>query len=57
LQNLRRVVLFILGIVVLLAAVTADPVHLFALLAALLLLGVVTWDQIEAIIRNRKPDT
>ena len=56
-QNVRRVVLFILGIVVLLAAVTADPVHLFALLAALLLLGVVTWDQIEAIIRNRKPDT
>lgn len=51
-QNARRVILFILGVVLLLSAIAADPVHLSVLLAALLLLGVVTWEQIEAIIRR-----
>ena len=46
--GLRRGILFLLGIVCLIGAVTEDPIHLTSLFVGLLLLGVITWDQLAA---------
>jgi hypothetical protein len=42
----RRGLLFILGAYLLIYALTVDAVQLGVLIAALLLMGVITWDQI-----------
>ena len=50
--GVRRAILFILGIVCFLGAIVEDPVHLTSLFVSLLLMGVLTWDQIASIARR-----
>jgi hypothetical protein len=49
---LRRGILFILGIVCLLGAILEDPVHLTSLFSGLMLMGVITWDQLASTVRR-----
>jgi hypothetical protein len=42
--------LFLLGALCLLGAIFEDPVHLTSLFVGLMLMGVISWDQIQASI-------
>jgi hypothetical protein len=44
----RRGLLFVIGAYLLIYALTVDAVQLGILIASLLLMGVITWDQITA---------
>ena len=44
--GVRRFILFILGAVCLIGAITEDPIHVTSLVVGLLLMGVITWEQI-----------
>ena len=44
--GLRRGILFILGVACILGALVEDPIHVSSLVVGLLLMGVITWDQI-----------
>jgi hypothetical protein len=46
--GIRRVILFLLGIICLIGAITEDPIHLTSLFVGLMLMGVISWDQIVA---------
>jgi hypothetical protein len=47
---LRRGILFLLGAICLLGAIFEDPIHLTSLFVGLMLMGVITWEQISATI-------
>jgi len=48
----RRAILFLLGVLCFIGAIVEDPVHLTSLFVSLLLMGVLTWDQIATTIRR-----
>jgi hypothetical protein len=54
---MRRACLFVLGVYLLVYSLTVDAVQLGILVSALLLMGVITWDQIAASFgRNNKEE-
>ena len=54
--GVRRVVLFILGVYLIIYALTVHPVQIALIITALLLMGVVTWDQLADTIRRNGDD-
>ena len=46
--GVRRFILFLLGVACFLGALLEDPIHLTSLFVALLLMGVLTWDQVAS---------
>ena len=48
----RRAFLFALGVFLLVYSLTVHPVQIALVIAALLLMGVVTWEQIATIWRR-----
>jgi len=51
-DTLRRIVLFLLGVFLLIYAMSVHPVQIALVVAAFLLMGVVTWDQLAGMIRR-----
>jgi hypothetical protein len=48
----RRVILFILGIACLIGSLAEDPIHIWSMVVGLLLMGVITWDQLAHTFRR-----
>ena len=46
----RRVILFCLGVICVVGAMVEDPIHLTSLFVGLMLMGVITWEQITVMI-------
>ena len=45
--GVRRVILFALGVLCLIGSLAEDPIHVWSMVVGLLLMGVLTWEQIE----------
>ena len=52
----RRVILFMLGVYLLIYAVTVHPVQIAVVVAAFMLMGVITWDQMASMVRRDRSE-